>query len=83
MVPREVYGVLFRWVMEHGVIRGPSTDCVRHGPSTAPVARDVHGFLRQGQSANRNYFQFGRHKCFLRYPSFGMNKPDRSLLTLQ
>lgn len=82
MVPREVYGVSFRWVIECRVIRGPSTDYIRHGLSTGPVARDVHGFLGEGQSASRNYFQFGRHRCFLRYPSFGTNKPGRSLLTL-
>lgn len=47
------------------------------------LARDVHGLLRQGQSSNRSYFQFRRHRFFLKYPSFGMNKPDRSLPTLQ
>lgn len=82
-VPTEVYGISFRWVMECRLIRGLSTDCVRQWPSTGAIARGVHGFLRQGQSASWDYFQFVRHSCFLRYPSFGMNKPGRSLLTLQ
>lgn len=47
------------------------------------LSREVNGLLSPGQSSNRNYFQFRRHRYFLKYPSLGMNKPNRSLPTLQ
>lgn len=57
-------------------------DIVRHRPSTAPGARDVHGLLRQGQRARRDYFQPESHRGFLRCLSFGrisQAKPTDSL----
>lgn len=67
--------------MKYRVVRALNTDCWIWTISRF-LSRDVHGLLRPGQSSNRNYFQFRRHRFFLKYPSFRMNKPDRSLMTL-
>lgn len=66
--------------MECRDVRGLNTDSVGPGPSAGFYLGMFMAF--GGQSSNRNYFQFRRHRFFLKYPSFGMNKPDRSLLTL-
>lgn len=76
MMPREVYGVSFRWVMEGRVIRGLSTDWIRHGPSAGPAARDVHGrgYSERSSECQQKLLPI-REECFLRYlSSFGKNK---------